>query len=61
MCIRDRTGAGKIVAARYFRFTETFIVIGIIYLILVTIATKLLNFAERKLYYPGMGPASFKG
>jgi len=59
-CI-ELTGAGKIVAARYFRFTETFIVIGIIYLILVTIATKLLNFAERKLYYPGMGPTSFKG
>ncbi|QPM68089.1 amino acid ABC transporter permease [Atribacter laminatus] len=59
-CI-ELTGAGKIVAARFFRFTETFIVIGIIYLILVTIATKLLNFAERKLYYPGMGPTSFKG
>ncbi len=59
-CI-ELTGAGKIVAARFFRFTETFMVIGIIYLILVTIATKLLKYAERKLYYPGMGPASFKG
>ncbi len=59
-CI-ELTGAGKIVAARYFRFTETFIVIGIIYLILVTIATKLLNYAEKRLYYPGMGPTSFKG
>ncbi len=58
-CI-ELTGAGKIVAARFFRFTETFIAIGIIYLILVSIATKVLSIVEKKLYYPGMGPTSFK-
>ena len=58
-CI-ELTGAGKIVAARFFRFTETFIAIGIIYLILVSIATKVLSIVEKKLYYPGMGSTSFK-
>jgi len=48
------TGAGKIVAARFFRFTETFIVVGIIYLIMVSVANKLLKTLEKRLSFPGM-------
>ncbi|MEI6158038.1 MAG: amino acid ABC transporter permease, partial [Atribacterota bacterium] len=58
-CI-ELTGAGKIVAARYFRFTETFIAIGIIYLLFVTVATKIMNMLEKKLSFPGMGPGMGK-
>ncbi len=49
----ELTGAGKIVAARSFRFMETFAVVGIIYLFMVSIATKILQWAEKKLSYPG--------
>ncbi|MDK2897653.1 MAG: polar amino acid transport system permease protein [Candidatus Atribacteria bacterium] len=52
-CI-ELTGAGKIVAARTFRFTETFAVIGLIYLLLVSIATQLLRWLEKRTSYPGM-------
>ncbi len=52
-CI-ELTGAGKIVASRYFRFTFVFLVIGFIYLMLVTIASKLLGMLEKKLEIPGL-------
>jgi len=52
-CI-ELTGAGKIVASRYFRFTFVFLVVGIIYLILVSIASKLLRMLENKLEIPGL-------
>jgi ABC-type amino acid transport system permease subunit len=32
---------------------ETFAVVGIIYLFMVSIATKILQWAEKKLSYPG--------
>ncbi|MDD4363543.1 MAG: amino acid ABC transporter permease [Atribacterota bacterium] len=51
-CI-ELTGAGKIVASRYFTYTEVFLVIGAIYLIIVSIATRILNILEEKLAYPG--------
>jgi len=50
----ELTGAGEIVAAKYFKFTEVFIVVGIIYLVLVTVATKLLSRLEKKLKIPGL-------
>jgi len=53
-CI-ELTGEGKIIATKYFRFTEVFLVIGLYYLILVTLATIGLNKAEKKLYIPGFG------
>ena len=52
-CI-ELTGAGKIVASRYFKFTFVFMVIGFIYLMLVTIASKLLGMLEKKLEIPGL-------
>jgi polar amino acid transport system permease protein len=53
-CI-ELTGAGKIIASRYFTYTEVFLVIGAIYLIVVSMATKLLNMLEAKMAFPGWG------
>ena len=51
----ELTGAGKIVASRYFTYTEVFLVIGAIYLAIVSLATKLLNTLEAKMAFPGWG------
>ncbi len=51
----ELTGAGKIVATRYFRYTEVFLVIGALYLIMVTIVSNLLKVMERRLKIPGLG------
>jgi len=53
-CI-ELTGAGKIVATRYFRYTEVFLVIGIIYLMMVSLVSKFLAIVEKKLKIPGLG------
>lgn len=55
-CI-ELTGEGKIIATRTFRYTEVFLVIGFYYLVLVTIATFLLQKIEEKLKIPGFGKA----
>lgn len=51
----ELTGHAKIIASRTFRFTEAFMVAGLYYLILVTIATFVLRRLERKLAIPGFG------
>lgn len=51
----ELTGAGKIIATRYFKYTEVFLVVGIIYLLVVSVVTKLLNMLEKKLEIPGLG------
>jgi polar amino acid transport system permease protein len=53
-CI-ELTGAGKIIATRYFRYTEVFLVIGIIYLMMVSLVSKFLAIVEKKLKIPGLG------
>ena len=55
-CI-ELTGEGKIIATKYFRFTEVFLVIGLYYLVLVSLATIGLQKIEKKLYIPGFGKA----
>lgn len=55
-CI-ELTGEGKILASRFFRFTEVFLVVGIYYLFLVTLATIGLHKLEKVLYIPGFGKA----
>jgi polar amino acid transport system permease protein len=55
-CI-ELTGEGKIIATRTFRYTEVFLVIGFYYLVLVTMATFLLQKIEKKLKIPGFGKA----
>jgi len=53
-CI-ELTGAGKIIATRYFKYTEVFLIVGIIYLLVVSVVTKILNMLEKKLEIPGLG------
>ena len=53
-CI-ELTGEAKIVATKYFRFTEVFLVIGLYSLVLVTLATVGLQKVEKKLYIPEFG------
>lgn len=48
----ELTGAGKLVATKYFEYNETFLMVGIIYLILVTITTFGANALEKKLAIP---------
>jgi polar amino acid transport system permease protein len=55
-CI-ELTGEGKIIATRTFRYTEVFLVIGFYYLVLVTMATFLLQKIEQKIQIPGFGKA----
>jgi polar amino acid transport system permease protein len=55
-CI-ELTGEGKIIATRTFRYTEVFLVIGFYYLVLVTMASFLLQKIEKKLKVPGFGKA----
>jgi polar amino acid transport system permease protein len=51
----ELTGAGKIIASRYFEFTLVFAVVGAIYLLIVSVVTKVLNMLEKKLEIPGLG------
>ena len=51
----ELTGAGKIIASRYFEYTLVFAVVGAIYLLIVSIVTKVLNILEKKLEIPGIG------
>jgi polar amino acid transport system permease protein len=43
----ELTGAGKIIASRYFEYTLVFAVVGAIYLLIVSVVTKLLNMFEK--------------
>jgi polar amino acid transport system permease protein len=53
-CI-ELTGEGKTIATEYFRFTEVFAIIGIYYLVLVSLAMLILRKIEKWLYVPGFG------
>lgn len=48
-------GEGKVVASDTFRFTEVFFVVGLYYLAMVTIATWILHWLEKKYHIPGFG------
>jgi polar amino acid transport system permease protein len=48
----ELTGAAKIIASRYFLYFETFAVVGLFYLVLVTIATFAINKLEKKYEIP---------
>ena len=51
-CI-ELTGEAKILASLYFKYTEMFFIAGAIYLLLVSIATWILNHIETYLAVPG--------
>ena len=55
-CI-ELTGAGRAVATRTFQFTEVFLVVGVYYLVMVTVASFLLRKVEARLRIPGFGHA----
>ena len=54
----ELTGEGKTIATEYFRFTEVFMVIGLYYLALVTLAMIGLKKIEQRLHIPGFGHQS---
>jgi len=49
----ELTGAGKAIATRYFDYTEVFLAVGIIYLILVLITTLAAHVIEKRRAIPG--------
>ncbi len=49
----ELTGAGKMIATRYFTYNETFLVVGLVYLFLVTITTIGAHLLERRVAIPG--------
>ncbi|WP_020589249.1 amino acid ABC transporter permease [Desulfobacter curvatus] len=51
--INEITGIGRGIAKASFRNVETFLVVGIYYLILVTLASAILNYVERRMEIPG--------
>jgi polar amino acid transport system permease protein len=51
-CI-ELTGEGKIIASETFKYTEIFFIIGIVYLILTSVASWLLHRLENYLRLPG--------
>lgn len=53
-CI-ELTGEARAIASQSFRFTEAFTVVACYYLLLVTIATFLLQKVEQRLAIPGFG------
>ena len=48
---------GKVVASDTFRFTEVFLIVGLYYLVMVTLATWLLHWLEERYSIPGFGHA----
>ncbi|MCP3943968.1 MAG: amino acid ABC transporter permease [Desulfobacteraceae bacterium] len=51
----ELTGEGKAIATEYFRFTEVFAVIGLYYLLLVSLAILVLKKVEKATLIPGFG------
>jgi polar amino acid transport system permease protein len=53
LTVIELSGAGKLVATKYFTYTEAFMMVGAIYLVLVTITTVSVNALERRVAVPG--------
>ena len=51
----ELTGQAKIIASESFRFSEVFMVVGVYYLTLVSVASYGLRRLEKKLEIPGFG------
>ena len=51
----ELTGEGKTIATEYFRFTEVFAIIGLYYLVLVSVAIFILKKIEKTVHIPGFG------
>jgi polar amino acid transport system permease protein len=48
------SGAGKLVATKYFMYNESFLAVGIVYLALVTLTTYGVDLLEKRFTIPGM-------
>ena len=57
LSLRELTGQAKHVASLSFRHLECYLLVGLYYLALVTVATYLLSRLERRLAIPGLGRA----
>ncbi len=53
--VMEIMGEGKAIASNTFRFTEVFLVVGLYYLFLVTIAPWILQNLEKHYHIPGFG------
>lgn len=51
-CI-ELTGEGKIIASETFKYTEIFLIVGVVYLLLTSVATLGLHRLETSLRFPG--------
>lgn len=47
-------GQGRLVAYETFRFFEVFLTVGLLYLLLVILATRALQALEKRVYVPGL-------
>jgi len=50
----DLTGQGRLIAYETFRFFEVFLIVGLIYLGMVTTADRFLHAVEKKVHIPGL-------
>ena len=48
----ELTGAAKMIATKYFKYNETFLCVGIVYLALVTVTTVAAHLIEKKYAIP---------
>ncbi|MDR1678116.1 MAG: amino acid ABC transporter permease [Deltaproteobacteria bacterium] len=55
--IQELTGKSNALASFYFRPMECYMLTALYYLALVTLATFILHWIERRLYVPGLGQA----
>ena len=53
-CI-ELTGQGKILASNSFKYTEIFLIIGVCYLLMTSVASLILGRVEERLRLPGFG------
>jgi len=51
-CI-ELTGEAKILASHTFRYTEVFLTVGAVYLIIVSVASRILEYLENRFRTPG--------
>ncbi|KAF5082977.1 amino acid ABC transporter permease [Methanoculleus horonobensis] len=54
----ELSGAGKLVATKYFTYTESFAAVGIVYLVLVSITTIAVTILEKRVAVPGTARAT---
>jgi polar amino acid transport system permease protein len=50
----ELSGAAKLVATKYFMFNESFLAVGIVYLVLVTLTTYGVHLLEERIAIPGL-------